>query len=58
MTAICEHLRLLECQNKPGGNWWEANRSLNNLLYGHQYDVQNLCYLLQTLHLKHAGVQT
>lgn len=40
-----------------GENWWEENRSLNNLLYGHQYDVQNLCYLLQTLHLKHVGLQ-
>lgn len=41
-----------------GENWWEENRSLNNLLYGHQYDMQNLCYLLQTLHLKHVGVKT
>lgn len=40
-----------------GENWWEENRSLNNLLYGHQHDVQNLCYLLQTLHLKHVGLQ-
>lgn len=23
-----------------GENWWEKNRSLNNLLYGHQYDAK------------------
>lgn len=40
-----------------GENWWAENRSLNNLLHGHQCDVQNLCNLLQTLHLKHVGVQ-
>jgi len=40
-----------------GENWWEENRSLNNLLYGHQYDVQNLCYLLQTLPLNRVDVQ-
>lgn len=54
------YMRISEVWNvriSLGENWWEENRSLNNLLHGHQCDVQNLCHLLQTLHLKHVGVQ-